>query len=220
MKVELLYPDIASLFGDIGNYNYLKKIFIREDDEVFITEYGDRPKFIDQDIDFVYVGSMSEETLKNVIDLLKPYKSEIENYIESERILVATGNSLEIFGKSVDDKKALEIFDYSTEMEFFKRENDLFLGQYNGLDIVGFISRFTNIETDEGFIGVIRPEKYKFEGIKHKNFYGTYLQGPLFIANPHLLKEIIQRDELPLYDEFMKAHEIRVQEHREMKNHA
>lgn len=49
MKIEMLYPEVCNLFGDISNIKYLKKCL--PDAEIIKTEINSEPAFVTQDID-------------------------------------------------------------------------------------------------------------------------------------------------------------------------
>ena len=56
MKIEVLYPEVANLYGDSANIMYLKQIL---EDATFIeTNLNNKPKFIDEKIDLVYIGTI------------------------------------------------------------------------------------------------------------------------------------------------------------------
>ena len=44
MKIEILYPDIANLFGEIGHVEFITKLF--NDTEVIRTHITERPRFL------------------------------------------------------------------------------------------------------------------------------------------------------------------------------
>ena len=52
MKIEMLYPEVCNLFGDISNIKYLKKCL--PDAEIIKTEINSEPAFVTQDIDMIY----------------------------------------------------------------------------------------------------------------------------------------------------------------------
>lgn len=227
MTIEILYPEICNLYGDSANVMYLKESL--KSAKFIETHLNDKPSFIDEknNINFVYIGSTTENNQKLIIEKLKPFKKEIENYIENDKIFLATGNSFEIFGnyiESIDEKvSCLEIFDFYSKLDLNKRHNSLFIGEFNHSKIVGFKSQFShsfNKDNNYDFIKVDRgvglnPE-YNYEGIKKNNFYGTYLLGPFLINNPYFTKYLFKLLETKSDPAFMETsmdtYEIRVKE--------
>ena len=76
MKIEVLYPEICNLYGDLGNIRYLQKS--RPELEVVETDLKSRPAFLDGGVDLVYVGSATERGLQLLVEALTPYLDEIE----------------------------------------------------------------------------------------------------------------------------------------------
>ena len=227
MKIEVLYPEIANLYGDSFNYRYLKQTL--KDTEFIETSLTDKPKFIDKknNVKFVYIGSMTEEGEKIVIEKLQPYKKEIKDYIENNNIILATGNSFEIFGNYIEKEEekleALQIFDFYTELDYNHRHNSLFIGEFNNSKIVGFKSEFSFSYREDGKYNFIKVDRGVglnkedfYEGIKYKNFYGTYLLGPILPMNPYFTKFLLNEagfDVEPAFmDAAMDAYDFRVKE--------
>ena len=75
MKIEILYPEICTLYGDKGNTMYLQKCL--PDAEFVTTGLNEKPLFLRENIDMVYMCSMSEKSQELVLDRLMQYKDEI-----------------------------------------------------------------------------------------------------------------------------------------------
>ena len=60
MKIEILYPELCTLYGDKGNMQYLKLCL--PDAEFVETTLNAKPLFLTEDIDLVYMCSMSEKS--------------------------------------------------------------------------------------------------------------------------------------------------------------
>ena len=52
IKIEVLYPEYANLYGDTGNIRYLANIL--EEVEIVYTNINEEPKFMSQKIDMIY----------------------------------------------------------------------------------------------------------------------------------------------------------------------
>lgn len=224
MKIEILYPEIANLYGESGNINYLKKCFSNE--KVKEIHINDKPIFDYKEIDLIYMGSMSEKNQELIIKKLLPYKESIKEYIENNHIFIVTGNALEIFQQYILDGnqkiECLGIFKGYAVRNYEKRHNSLFLGDYDGIKIIGHKSQFTfSYDSNNSFISRVRGvgmnKEDNNEGIKYKNFYGTYLLGPFLIFNPDFTKKILNLKTLPYEKSIYEAYNIRLGEFLDSK---
>lgn len=198
MKIAYLYYDFLNLYGESGNikiisnilkYNKIKHeiLYLSLDDELEFDKY-----------DLVYIGSGTEDNLLIALKHLSKYKNDIKKYIEDNKFMLVTGNSVDMFGKKIDDNKALNIFDYEVSKGIRKKEEVY----YN--KILGFINNnsYNNKYCDTDII-------------RHNNFYGTYILGPILVRNPHLVKQFLNnltnkklkydlKLETKAYNEFIK----------------
>ncbi len=230
MKIEILYKEIATLFGESGHIELFKSIF--KDADFLYTDLLDKPRFLEETIDLVFLGPMSEKNQEAVIKELLPYKNEIKNKIEAGQHFLCTGNAMEVFGeKIIDDDKEIEtlhIFPYYAKRQMKKRLNCIYLGTHDDIEIIGFKSQFTQCyatgdikhlaNTTRGF-GL--NEEMTGEGIIYKNFIGTYLIGPLLISNPLLTKKWLTRFDgnyvITEFETLKEAYDIRLQEFKNPK---
>ena len=79
MKIEILYPDMAYLFGDNANVLYLEKSV--PDAEFIRTSKDEKPKFLSEKINLVYLGALTERNQEKAVSLLLPYKDAIKKAI-------------------------------------------------------------------------------------------------------------------------------------------
>ena len=80
MKIEILFPELCNLFGDMATVEYLKKTL--PEAEFIETHLNDELKFLKEKINLVYMGPMTENTQELVIEKFKPHKDEIMAEIE------------------------------------------------------------------------------------------------------------------------------------------
>ena len=66
MKIEVLYPEIANLYGDLENVTYLQKS--NPEIEVVETHLTDVPLFVREKPALVYMGTMTERAQLLVIE--------------------------------------------------------------------------------------------------------------------------------------------------------
>lgn len=219
--LEYLYPEISNLYGDPFNIKYLVKCLEVNNATAVLKEdsLNEAPYFKDGVPDLIYMGPMTEHSQELAIERLMPYRERIIELIKSDVVFLITGNALEIFGQGIECEdgrfiKGLDIFPFTGKRKMFDRYNSLFLGEFEGIKVVGNKSQFSHGYKDssvtcseaggplsgnsengrylsaDGFIRVIRGDGLcpgeSYEGIRNHNFFATYLLGPLLPLNPAL----------------------------------
>ena len=185
MKITIgyLYSDLLNLYGDEGNIKALKYHLEEQGVNVDIKHMtvGDKKDF---NVDFLYIGSGTENNMLVALEDLKKDKEELKEYLDNNKILLATGNSVELFGNYVITNKkikALGLIDYVCMHQ--KRIVKDVKSKTNLVDenIIGFENHIgKNISTNEDIIN---------EG----SFYGTYIIGPILVRNPKLCSLFIHK---------------------------
>jgi len=201
IKIEILFPEICSLYGDTGNVRYLKSCL--PDAEFINSGLNDTLYFADNEPNLIYMGPMSEKSQELAINRLMPYKQRFQELIEKGVPMLFTGNACEVFFQYIETPEkekieALGILDIYAKRKKTDRYNGFVLGKFNDIDIVGFKSQFTfayGNNEDCPFVKVERgiglnPE-CKFEGIKINNTIFTYLLGPILVLNPQFTRYIL-----------------------------
>lgn len=231
MKIEVLYPEVCNLYGELGNIRFLKQSC--PEIEIVETSLNEEPLFVSEAPDLIYMGTMTEKSQMIVIERLMKYRDRLIKLIEEGARFLITGNALEIFGKRIEDSNGSEveclgIFDTIAKRNMMKRFNSLYIGSFGNMKIVGYKSQFTHSEwvkdadieglfdTDRG--PGLNPEITE-EGVRRNNFMGTYIIGPLLVLNPpfakYLLKECGIESPLAFEKEAMEAYEARIKEYSE-----
>jgi len=238
IKIEVLYPEVANLYGDIFNIKLLEQSI--DDVKIIKTDLTTRPAFVNEDIDLIYMGPTTEKMQENIVGLLKPYRDRLKELMNKNKIFLFTGNAFEIFGKYIENEdgskvECLDLIDFYSKRDMMGRFHCLFLGSINDdknndLKIVGFRAQFSTAYTDdESKLGAFKVEKgfgintkSKFEGIRKNNFFGTYLLGPILVMNPLFAKYIMRllkvNDTLAFEDEAMYAYKLRLEEFEGLKD--
>lgn len=226
MKIEILYPEVCCLYGDLMNIDYLRRAL--PEAEVVRTSLKTPPAFLSGDVDMICLCSMTERAQEFVTEALRPHIEKIEALIDSGTIFLVTGNALEIFIGSIENEdgsriEALGLFDLVAKRRMMDRYNSLYLGKFGEIDIVGFKSQFAHAYGDdadglfETVRGAGRNPGVRPEGIRKNNFMATYVLGPLLILNPPFTKYILGllgASERPLAFEeaAMDSYELRLKE--------
>lgn len=204
IHIAHLYYNLLNLYGESGNVKALKKElenqglkvsvhFLTIDDELDLEKY-----------DFVYIGAGTEANQKLIIPHLNKYKDIIKKEIEQGKFYFITGNAINLFGKYILDEnenkiETLGIFDFYSKQESFRMVDESVMKcNFLSKPVIGFQNQSTVIKDNkypmfEVIKGIGSYPKSINEGIKYKNFYGTYLIGPVLVRNPELLKYIIKQ---------------------------
>jgi CobQ-like glutamine amidotransferase family enzyme len=204
----MLYPEIANLHGDNANIDYLAQC--RPDARVIRTGLTDTPAFVTDDVDFIYLGPLTEQGQLKAIRRLRPYKDRIEGLIDSGVSFLFTHNALEVLGTRIRndemgyDEAGVGIFELEATLAMFGRYNGKVIGRVpevaNDQPIVGYKSQFSMVSASQdlpGFLvadrGIGRNTTTPVEGVRRNNFIGTSLIGPLLVANPHFTRALLAR---------------------------
>ena len=229
MKIEVLFPEIGNLCGDLMNIRYLQQCC--GDIEVIETDLKTRPRFLDEDIALVYLGSLTERGLELVVEALTPVKEELLAKLSAGQRMLVTGNAVDALSLSVDSDEGwhldgLGILPTHARYKMMQRHNSFYLGTFGDMEIVGFKSLFGHSydapEENALFTtvrGVGRNEGTVLEGWHIGNLMATYLTGPLLVLNPPfckwLLRELGCDDTLAFEEAAFAAYEQRLSEFRD-----
>ena len=226
MRVEVLFPEICNLFGDMANIRYLKQCL--PELEIIETSLKSRPVFLDQPVELVYMGSTSERGLQLVVNALSPVRDQLIERVKAGQLMLVTGTTLDAFGSSVHSDwdlniKGLGIFDTKAEYKMLKRHNSMFLGTFEGMEIVGFKRLFgltygapAGNEAFHKVRGFGRNEAVDEEGFRMGGLLATHLIGPLLLMNPPFTKWLLRRmgadDQLAFEETINEAYRRRLAE--------
>ena len=226
VKIEVLFPEICNLYGDPFNIRYLRKCIA--DCSCTETHLSDIPEFVSENVDLVYLSPMTEKAQEIVIGKLLPFRERLKELIAAGKIFLFTGNAFEVLENYIEKEdgsriEGLGILDAHAKRDMMHRFNSLFLGELDGIRILGFKSQFSQSYGDNSecfaFRSVrgcgINPES-QLEGFRVNNLFATYLLGPILIVNPlftkYLLRLLGQSDKLAFETEIMRAYEARKQD--------
>lgn len=146
MKVEILFPEVGNLCGDLMNIRYLRQCC--PELEVVETDLKSRPAFLEGGVDLVYMGSATEKGLELMVKALTPYREELAARVDGGQRMLVTGNALDALGEYVQSDQGLRfdglgLLPTHAEYQMMNRHNSFFLGTYGtGMEIVGFKSLF------------------------------------------------------------------------------
>lgn len=206
LTIEVLYPEIANLHGDLANITYLAQC--RPDARIIHTELTQTPAFATGDVDLLYLGPLTEHGQGLALDRLRPYRDHLEARITDGGVSLFTHNALELLGTRIvnDDMgyelSGLDLVDLETRVEMFGRYNGKVMGAARelgtGHPVLGYKSQFSMVTAGpdvDGFItadrGIGRNRSTTVEGVRRNNLIGTSLIGPLLVVNPHFTRALL-----------------------------
>ena len=213
MKIEVLFPEICNLYGDLANVRYLKESV--DNTEVIETSLKAKPAFVDKKIDLIYMGTTTEDGIKLAVNALKPYVNKLKELIDNGQFILLTGNAQDIFCSHIiiDDKQKIDclgIINAHANYQMLKRHNSFYIGSLDTMEIVGFKSIFGfcyGNDSDSNGVSNYLSQNFwfknergfgtdktgDFEGFKINNLLSTHLIGPLLPLNPLLTKWLISK---------------------------
>ena len=188
ITIARLYPDELTLYGEIGNIKALTYALDQKNIKYKVIDIDKEDKIEWNKYDLIYLGSGRENNLKEIQKRLLPYKDELLNYIESEKILLVTGNAISIF--SFLDLYEVKRYDERIVSDV-EATSSLCKGIIKGFQNTEYLLDGSNhvIFNIEKGIG---NNKTKLEGFTYKNFYATTMIGPILARNDNLNNYFIE----------------------------
>ena len=230
MKVEILFPEICNLCGDGMNMRYRGQCCPER--EFIETDIKSRPRFLDEDIALVYLGSTTEKGLAMIANALATLKDAIAAKIDAGQLFLATGNAVDVLTEAIESDQAdtiegLGLLQGKARYKMMQRHNSFFLGSFEDMEIVGFKSLFGHVhESGEAaplftcVRGVGRDgTEGTADGFRRGGLLATHLIGPLLVLNPPLCKWLLRQmgapDNLAFEAAAFAAYEQRLKEFKE-----
>lgn len=193
MKILHLFYDLMNLYGEYANTLALQRALSEKGKAADIERLSVDDEFDFSEYDVIYIGSGTEKNQKVALEYLRPYADGLKAALDGGKLLLATGNSFEMFGARITDRydkeyEGLNLFDF-TVTEGSQRIVEDVTADFDGNKVIGFINKASMIEgvTEPLFVikqGVGNCESTpNVEGIRVGGFYGTHIIGPLLIRN-------------------------------------
>ncbi len=233
MTIEVLFPEVANLFGDMCNIRYLSACL--PEAEVVRTPLGAIPHFAGEEVSFLYMGPMTERAQLRAVTSLAPYAGELRSLMERGTPALFTGNAMEVLGEEIvqengETAKGLGILPVRATQDLFHRYNGLAMGTFAGSErpVLGFQSQFTAhtvLSQSTPFLKLTRGRGFEneagTEGLYIGKTVATTLLGPLLILNPDLTRRLLKAlgaPPVPAYAETVDAaYEARLREFTHLK---
>lgn len=203
MKILHLFPDLMNLYGEYANTLALQRAVSEKGRAAEIEKLSVGDTFDFSEYDFIYIGSGTEKNQKVALEYLRPYAEQLKSSLESGKIILATGNSFEMFGDHIIDRngvkhEGLKLFGF-TVTEGTERIVEDVSADFDGEKIIGFINKASQINgiTTPFFVikqGAGNSESSpNAEGIQAGSFYGTHIIGPLLIRNKNMAEYFAEK---------------------------
>lgn len=193
MKILHLFHDLMNLYGEYANTLALQRTLSEKGRAAEIERLSIDDKLDFSEYDFIYIGSGTERNQKVALEYLRPYADALKAALDGGKVLLATGNSFEIFGARITDRygkeyAGLNFFDF-TVTEGANRIVEDVTADFDDNKVIGFINKASMIEGVASPLFVIKQgagnceSTPSVEGIRSGSFYGTHIIGPLLIRN-------------------------------------
>lgn len=196
-KLLHIYDDVMNLYGEYANVAVLARYLKDLGHEVSIDTLSLYEKKDISGYDFYFMGAGTERKQKLALPQLTEYRDALRAACEAGRVMLFTGNSFELLGKTVTDAKGQTYeglaLDEFTTVESTRRIVGDVLAELDGQEVVGFMnkcSRTAGVTTPlfRLTMGFGNEADRGAEGWRKNNCFGTHLTGPLLVKNPGALK--------------------------------
>ncbi len=185
INVLHLYYNLMNLSGENGNMVAIEDALKEQKVKYSIDRLSIGDKIDFNKYHLIYIGNGSRDSQEMARQDLLKYKYKLEKVFKN-KLIIATGNSFELFGKSIDNKECLGFLPFkSMYLKEYVVEEKIVKTDFIDHDVISFINRNSETNIKDNFF-------LENEGIHIGNFYGTYTLGPLLIRNPYLLNKFIE----------------------------
>lgn len=199
MKILHLYHDIMNLYGDYANVAAMRRMLEKSGEDVTVDRLSLADTAVLEDYDFIYIGSGTEKNQRVVLADFQKYAESLKAVIDSGKVVLLTGNSFEMLGKSITDSSG-QVFRGLGLLPFTVAEQNktrvtadvIYNCDFLNRPLVGFVNKCSEIRGVDSRLfsvkmGLGNARDDSFEGVRLNNCFGTHLTGPILIKNPHFL---------------------------------
>lgn len=101
------------------------------------TDLHSKPRFLDEDVTLVYMGSTTEQGLALASEALRPWTEAIGEKVDGGQLMLLTGNAQDAFTAAMDSDSAdtitgLGLLPGRAKYTMMKRHQQLFRGAVRG----------------------------------------------------------------------------------------
>lgn len=206
IKIAWLFPDTLYLHGERGNILALERFAKLAEVKTEVEQIDFKSDFHPLDYDVIFCPPGEISSFDAIVKKLMPLKDDLVQFINSGKVLLATGTSMAIFGKDIlrtDGSviRGLDIVKYHTvEKEAVYGDDNYFEAEYNAsrMEILASQIQMADFISDGAspfgklIYGYGNTGTDKKEGFVLKNSIFTNCLGPVLVTNPWLTIEIIK----------------------------
>ncbi|MDO4198756.1 MAG: hypothetical protein Q4D13_07190 [Erysipelotrichaceae bacterium] len=199
IKILHMFPNLMNLYGEYANLMVLRKHLEDQGMEVKIDKKDIDSIIVMDNYDMIYMGSGTERNQKIALKELKKYYADLDKFINDGKIVLFTGNAMELLGKSVNEEEALGFVDFTVEEKDKRYAGDVVVENDELGKLVGFINKSSIINGGEDkamFRYIFKDNSLvdnDYEGYHFSNVYGTHIIGPILVKNPEFMKTIVKK---------------------------
>lgn len=205
LEFAYLYPKLLNIYGDRGNVLTLLYRCNAYRITLNITAIGLDEQIDPEKFDIYFIGGGQDQQQSLVANDLQTKKNELISAIENNAVFLAVCGGYQLLGKyyktldgiELKGIDALDLYTLSGKKRMIG--NIVCIELESNKTIVGFENH-----SGKTYLGpslkplakVIRGSgnngEDKFEGVRYKNIFGTYLHGSFLPKNPHITDKIIK----------------------------
>ena len=93
INILYLYYDLMNLYGESGNIKAILQSLKDQDIDVNLDKLSLEDNIDFSKYDLLYIGCGTEKAQKIALDNIMQYKNQLEEYINNDKFVLATGNS-------------------------------------------------------------------------------------------------------------------------------
>lgn len=197
LKICWFYPELMSLYGDIGNIKTLQYRCEKRNINCIVDTctFDEEKNLLDYDLLIISGACEGDEMIFK--DLMKR-RNDLDTYMKSEKFLLLLCGGFQMFGASYMDNdsnihEGLNLLPY-TSITPSRCIGDIILSvNLNGEEtyVAGFENHLTLTSGITKPFGKVIHGNGAFEGYLDEYVLGTYLHGPLLPKNPKICDYII-----------------------------
>lgn len=218
IKIVHLYPELMSIYGDLGNIICLQKRAFWRGIDCSVTNVNIGDKLPDE-FDLLFMGG-GQDTGQNLVAAdLQSKASQIQSAIEDNLPALTICGGYQLFGKYFktaggDKIQGIGVFDLKTTASNERMIGNIVANSTQFGKLVGFENHSgqTILALNQNHLGSVSKgfgnnSTSRQEGAVYKNAIGTYMHGSFLPKNPHVADYLLLQA-LRRHDKSIVLHEL------------